>query len=149
MSVEKTYVMLKPGVMQRRLVGEIVNRFERKGLRIIGAKLFRITEEQAKNHYSEHAEKNFFSDLVSYIVSDPVFAFVLEGDGAVTVVRRMVGATRVEESLPGTIRGDYSLHTQLNVIHASDSVESAEREIGIFFRPEELVRWSDGNDCWC
>jgi nucleoside-diphosphate kinase len=148
MAVEKTYTMLKPGVMQRRLAGEIVARIERKGLRIIALKMMTIPKALAETHYAEHREKGFFGELVSFICSGPVVAMVIEGEDAIARVRALCGATKVEAALPGTIRGDYAMHTGLNIIHASDSPESASREIGLFFRDAELCPWKDGNDGW-
>jgi nucleoside-diphosphate kinase len=148
MSLEKTYSMLKPGVLQRRLAGEIIARIERKGLKIIALKMINISKDLAETHYAEHKAKAFFPGLVSFICSGPVIAMVIEGDGAIAKVRALCGATGVDVALPGTIRGDFAMHTGLNIIHASDSVESAEREIGLFFRDEELCPWTDGNDAW-
>lgn len=148
MAVERTFTMLKPGVLSRRIAGEILTRFERKGFDIVAAKLIRISPALAEEHYSEHRGKPFFGELVAYITSGPVFAMVLEGDGAVLMLRKLCGSTKAEEAAPGTIRGDYAMHTGLNIIHASDSVESAAREIGLFFRPEEIIDWKDGNDGW-
>lgn len=135
--------MLKPGVLNRRYVGEIISRFEKKGLKLVGMKLMQIDEKLAKNHYAEHAEKPFFGELVSFITSAPVVAMVWQGDDCVALVRKMVGATKPAEAAPGTIRGDFCMHTSLNVIHASDSDASAEREVGLFFKPEEIIDWKD------
>ena len=136
--MERCFVMLKPGVVNRRIVGEIISRLEKKGLSLVGMKMMNISEELASKHYAEHKEKSFFKDLTGYITSGPVVAMVWQADNCVQLVRKLVGATKVEESMPGTIRGDYSLHTPHNVIHASDSVASADREIDIYFRPEEV-----------
>ena len=140
--------MLKPGVVQRRLVGEILARLERKGLRIVAAKMMLVGRALAEEHYAEHRGKPFFAELVDFISSGPVVAMVVEADGAVATLRKLCGATKAEEAAPGTIRGDYAEHTGLNVIHASDSPESAAREIGLFFRPGEIFEWKDGNDDW-
>jgi nucleoside-diphosphate kinase len=148
MALERTYAMLKPGVLSRRIAGEIVSRIERKGFDIIGLKIMRIPRGLAEKHYAEHKNKPFFGELVDYITSGPVVAMVLEGDQAVKMLRLMCGATRPEEALPGTIRGDYAMHTNFNIIHASDSPEAAAREIGLFFKPEELIDWPDGNKDW-
>ena len=137
--------MLKPGVVNRRLVGEVISRLEKKGLKLIGLKMMNITPEMAKEHYAEHAEKPFFTDLVSYITSGPVVAMVWAGDDCVTLVRKLVGATKPAEAAPGTIRGDFCIHTNMNVIHASDSDASAEREIKIFFKDEEIIDWEDAS----
>ena len=139
----RCYTMLKPGVVNRRLVGEVISRLEKKGLKLIGLKMMNITPEMAKEHYAEHAEKPFFTDLVNYITSGPVVAMVWAGDDCVTLVRKLVGATKPAEAAPGTIRGDFCIHTNMNVIHASDSDASAEREIKIFFKDEEIIDWED------
>jgi nucleoside-diphosphate kinase len=148
MAIERTFTMLKPGVVQRRLVGEVVSRLERKGLRIVALKMTRIDRTLAETHYAEHRGKPFFGELVDFIVSGPVVAMAVEGEGAIQFLRKLCGATKAEEALPGTIRGDLALHTGLNVIHASDSVESARRELGLFFRQDEFHEWKDDNDGW-
>jgi nucleoside-diphosphate kinase len=148
MAVERTFSMLKPGVVQRRLAGEIIARIERKGLKIVALKMMTISSELAETHYAEHREKSFFGELVSFIVSGPVVAMAIEGEDAIARVRSLCGATKVEAALPGTIRGDYAMHTGLNIIHASDSSESASREIGLFFRDSELSPWKDENNGW-
>jgi len=148
MAIERTFTMLKPGVLPRRLAGEILSRIERKGLKIIALKMMRISRELAQTHYAEHREKSFFGELVAFIVSGPVLAMVVEGDNAIAQIRRLCGATKVEEALPGTIRGDFAMHTGLNIIHASDSTASAQREIGLFFEESEISPWPDGNDGW-
>ena len=146
--MEKTYLMIKPDGVQRGLVGEIVSRFEKKGLKLVAAKLMVIPKETAENHYGEHKGKPFFPSLISYITSGPVFAMVWEGENAVQVCRNMMGKTNPQDSAPGTIRGDYCMVTGLNIIHGSDSPASAEREIGIFFKPEELVVYTKDADKW-
>lgn len=148
MSYEKTYVMLKPGVLQRRLVGEILTRIERKGLDLVALKLMRIDTDLAQRHYGEHEGKPFFNGLIEYITSGPVIAMVIGGEGAIARVRMLAGATKVEESQPGTIRGDYGAVTTKNIIHASDSPQSAEREIALFFGADQLVDWTDPNADW-
>lgn len=140
--------MLKPGVLNRRIVGEVINRLERKGLKLVGLKMMNISEELAGKHYAEHEGKPFFGDLVSYITSAPVVAMVWQGDDCVTLVRKLCGATKPSEAAPGTIRGDFCLHTQFNVIHASDSDASAEREINLFFKPEEIIDWIDNTQSY-
>lgn len=137
--MERTYVMVKPDGAARGLVGKIVARFEEKGLNLVAAKLFQMDEALAKKHYQEHASKPFFEDLIDFITSGPVFAMVLEGDEVISTARKMMGATNPLEAAPGTIRADFAVHTNRNVIHGSDSAASAEREIGLFFKPEELV----------
>jgi nucleoside-diphosphate kinase len=148
MALERTFTMLKPGVLSRRLAGEIISRLERKGFDIVGMKLMMIPVPLAEKHYAEHRDKPFFGDLVSYITSGPVIAMILEGDGAIKMLRTVCGSTKADEASPGTIRGDYAMHTGLNVLHASDSPEAAKREIALFFKPEELIDWKDGNDGW-
>ncbi len=148
MAIQRTFAMLKPGVLQRRIVGDVMSRFERKGLNIIGLKVMVIPPLVAATHYAEHKGKSFYDDLISYIISGPVVAMAIEGDEAIQLVRRLCGPTAVCESLPGTIRGDYCLHTNHNIIHSSDSAESADRELKLFFQPNELVSWIDGNVGW-
>lgn len=139
MAIERTYAMLKPGVLSRRIAGEIISRLEHKGLDIIGMKIMRISRELAQTHYAEHRDKAFFNELVDYITSGPVVAMVLEGNDAIKNLRMMAGPTNPLEAAPGTIRGDYALHTNINIIHASDSPQAATREISLFFKPEELI----------
>ncbi len=146
--MERTYLMVKPDGVQRGLCGEIVSRFERKGLKLVAMKLMVIPKETAELHYGEHKGKKFYDSLISYITSGPVLAMVWEGENAVSICRNMMGKTNPAESAPGTIRGDYAMVTGLNIIHGSDSVESAEREIKIFFKPEELVSYDRTADRW-
>lgn len=144
----RCFAMCKPGVLNRRLIGQVINRLENKGLKLIGLKLMIISPELAANHYAEHFGKSFYEDLISYITSGPVVAMVWEADDCVALVRKIVGATKPSEALPGTIRGDFCSHTNHNIIHASDSDESAEREINLFFKPEELINWVDESEKW-
>lgn len=137
--MERTFVMVKPDGFRRGLVGEILARFERKGFRIVGLKALKISQELAERHYAEHREKPFFPSLVGFITSGPVVAVVLEGPNAVAEVRKMMGATHPKDALPGTIRGDYATTIDENVIHGSATPEDAQREIALFFRPEELL----------
>jgi len=148
MAIERTFTMLKPGVLPRRIAGELIARLERKGFDIVGMKLMRVSPALAEGHYAEHRGKPFFRELVDYICSGPVIAMVLEGDNAVRLLRSLCGSTKAEEAAPGTIRGDFATHTGLNIIHASDSPEAAAREITLFFKPEELIGWKDGNNGW-
>ncbi|MCX7023840.1 MAG: nucleoside-diphosphate kinase [Spirochaetes bacterium] len=148
MSIERTFAMLKPGIVQRRLVGEVLSRIEKKGFRIVALKFLMIPTELAESHYGEHRAKAFYPDLIRYITSGPVVAMVLQGEAAIPALRRLCGATKVEDALPGTIRGDLAMHTDMNIIHASDSEASAGREIGLFFGPGEIYDWKDGNDAW-
>ena len=136
---ERTFVMIKPDAHARRLSGEILSRFERRGFTIRGMKLLRVTGGQAANHYAEHEGKPFYPDLVEFITSGPVVAMVLEGPSAVSTVRTMMGATNPLDSAPGTIRGDYALEIGENAVHGSDSPASAEREIAIYFSDAELI----------
>lgn len=146
--MERCFVMLKPGVINRRIAGEIISRLEKKGLKLVGLKLMQITPELAGKHYVEHKEKSFYGELVDYITSAPVIAMVWQAEECVALVRKLVGSTKVLDAAPGTIRGDYALHTNVNIIHASDSPENAEREIGLFFNKEEIFDWNDGNSVW-
>ncbi|WP_025691441.1 nucleoside-diphosphate kinase [Paenibacillus zanthoxyli] len=146
--MERTYLMIKPDGVQRGLIGRIVARFEDKGFKLVAAKLITATEEQAKHHYAEHEGKDFFPELVSFITSGPVFAMVWEGDDVIVLSRLLIGKTKVGEALPGTIRGDFASHTPLNLIHGSDSPESAAREIANFFAPEELNKYNKDITAW-
>ncbi|NOU63016.1 nucleoside-diphosphate kinase [Paenibacillus sp. LMG 31461] len=146
--MEKTFLMVKPDGVQRGLVGEIVKRFEQKGFQLIGSKLTVISREQAEIHYAEHKGKDFFERLVNFITSGPVFAMVWHGDQVITLSRTMIGKTNSLEAAPGTIRGDYAVHTNLNLIHGSDSSESAEREINNFFQPNEIFTYSKNIQEW-
>jgi len=146
--MEKTFLMVKPDGVQRNLIGEIVARFEKKGFNLIGAKLMVVTKEMAEKHYAEHAGKPFFGELVDFITSGPVFAMAWEGENVVQVARMMMGATKPTESLPGTIRGDFAVYMGKNIIHGSDSNESAERELGIFFKSEELLSYDKHMNKW-
>ena len=138
--VERTLVLVKPSAVARGLVGEVISRMERRGLTIKVARLLIVTSDMAARHYAEHRGKDFYDALVAHITSGPVFAMVVEGPSAVSVVRRMMGATNPLEAAPGTVRGDFGLDMRRNVVHSADSLASAEREIAIFF-PEggELV----------
>jgi len=145
---DRTFVLLKPDAVQRGLVGEIVRRFERRGLKLIALKMIRVTRSLAETYYAEHKGKPFFEPLMSYITSGPVVAMVLEGDSAVSIVRKMMGKTNSAEAEPGTIRGDLALTIGRNVIHGSDSPESANREIPLFFKPEELLAYTRLDEAW-
>ncbi len=148
MEVERTFVMVKPDGVQRGLIGEVISRLERKGLKIVAMKMLRIPREMAETHYAEHREKPFFDSLVSYITSGPVVAMVVEGKSAISVVRSLVGKTNPVEAEPGTIRGDLALDIGRNVVHASDSPESARREISIFFSDDELIDYTMVDEDW-
>lgn len=146
--MERSFVMLKPGVLQRRLVGDVLKRFERCCLKIVAIKLMRISEELAEQHYAEHKGKDFYPELIEYITSAPVIAMVLQGTHAIKVIRKIVGATNPIEASPGTVRGDFALTTQKNIVHASDSPESAVREISLFFKEEEIFDYELPNAKW-
>ena len=148
MAIEKTYNMIKPDGVRNGHIGEIISRIERVGLKIERMELGMVTLEEAEANYGEHKGKPFFPSLISYITSGPVLAMVLEGENAVSVCRGMMGKTNPAESAPGTIRGDYAMVTGMNIIHGSDSVESAKREISIFFKPEELISYERTSDKW-
>lgn len=134
----KSFVMMKPDAVQRRLMGKILSRFEEKGLQIVAVKLMQIDEDLAKTHYGEHADKPFFGSLIEYITSSPSLAMVIEGEEAISTIRKLVGATNPLEADLGTIRGDFAMDTGRNIIHASDSPDSAEREINLFFNEDEI-----------
>ncbi len=136
---QRTLIFVKPDGVARRLSGEIMSRFERKGLRIIGLKMMKISRELAEKHYAVHKGKPFYNDLIDFITSGPIVAMVLEGPDAVDLSRILIGATNPLQSTPGSIRGDFCLQTQQNLVHGSDSTENAEREIALFFREEELI----------
>ncbi|KNH22844.1 nucleoside diphosphate kinase [Priestia megaterium] len=146
--MQKTFLMVKPDGVQRSIIGEVISRFEKKGFQLVGAKLMHISQELAETHYGEHKEKAFFGELVKFITSGPVFAMVWEGENVISVSRQMVGKTNPQEALPGTIRGDYGLIVDKNIIHGSDSPESAEREISLFFESEELTFYKKDADAW-
>jgi nucleoside-diphosphate kinase len=146
--MERTFVMLKPGVLQRRLAGEVLSRLERKGAKIIALKMIRMNKTMVEAHYAEHQGKNFYEKLIEYTLSGPVIAMILEGPGIIGVIRCLAGPTDVNASPPGTIRGDFAGTTRLNIIHASDSPESAAREISLFFTEGEICEWEDGNGRW-
>ena len=146
--MEKTFLMVKPDGVQRNLIGSIVARFESKGFQLVGAKLMQISTELAEEHYREHKERPFFGELVSFITSGPVFAMVWQGENVIATARKMMGSTNPKDAAPGTIRGDYGLTVSKNVIHGSDSPESAEREIGLFFKDGGLLEYSKLADEW-
>lgn len=146
MPAERTLVLLKPDAVARRLCGEILARFERKGLKIAGMKMLQVTPELSKQHYAEHVQKPFYPLLEGFITSGPVVALALEGPEAVTVVRGMMGSTNGRQSAPGTIRGDLGLSRQMNLVHGSDSLEAAAKELAIYFRPDELLTYESPLD---
>ena len=146
--MHKTLVLLKPDAVQRGLVGELISRLERRGLKLVGMKLMRIDEELAGRHYADHVGKPFFAGLIEFITSGPLVAMALEGEKAVEVVRSMMGATDPLDSPPGTVRGDFAVAIGLNLIHGSDSEESAAREIELFFSHQEIVSYTRDIDRW-
>lgn len=139
MAVERTLILVKPDGVERGLIGEIVGRFERKGLRVAALKLMRFTAEMAERHYAEHVDKPFFPELKSFITSGPTAAMVIEGDEVIALSRKMMGATKFMDAEPGTIRGDLAFSLTENLVHGSDSPESAAREIPIFFSDDEIM----------
>jgi nucleoside-diphosphate kinase len=146
--MERTFIMVKPDGVQRGLVGEIVRRLEQKGLQLIGAKMMVMTREQAEYHYAEHQGKPFFAGLVDFIISAPVFACVWQGDQVIALSRGLMGKTNTLDAVPGTIRGDFAVHTGMNLIHGSDSPESAEREINHFFKQNEIIEYKQLIQQW-
>ena len=139
MATERTLILIKPDAMQRRLAGRLITRLEDKGLKLVGLKLLQISPELAKTHYAEHVDKPFYPGLEEFITSAPVIAICAEGPEAISVARGMMGPTNGRDAAPGTIRGDFGLSRQFNLMHGSDSPEAAKREIGIYFQPHELV----------
>lgn len=137
--MERTYIMVKPDGVQRRLSGEIIRRFENRGLKLVGLKMLVPNRETAEKHYAVHAERPFFGELVDFVTSGPVVAMVWEGPDAIQLTRNMIGATKPVNAVPGTIRGDFTCDMMLNLIHGSDSVENAENEIALWFKAEELL----------
>ena len=146
--IEKTFVMVKPDGVQRGLVGKIVQRFEERGLKICAMKMMKIQTELAERHYGEHKGKGFYEPLLSYITSGPVVCMVLEGENAVAAVRTMMGKTNPQDAAPGTIRADYSQVTGRNIVHGSDSSESAKREINLFFNDYEIQKYDKIDEAW-
>ena len=146
--MERTLVLIKPDGVQRGLVGTIIARLERRGLRIVGLKLVQVSEELARKHYAVHEGKPFFDSLIRYITSAPVVAIVLEGHNAIEITRATMGATNPAQATPGTIRADFALEIGRNLVHGSDSHETAQTEIALWFRPEELISYSRDIDKW-
>ncbi|HCV00321.1 MAG: nucleoside-diphosphate kinase [Dehalococcoidia bacterium] len=148
MANERSLVLVKPDAMQRGLAGAVLQRLENRGLLLIGLKLMRVDQDLASRHYAEHEGKPFFAALVDYITSSPIIAAVFEGDSATSAIRNSVGVTNPSQAAAGTIRGDFGLEVGRNLVHASDSPESGERELALFFTQEELVQWSRDNERW-
>ncbi len=146
--MERTLILLKPDAVQRGLVGTLLAKLEARGLKIVGIKMLQVDEALARRHYGEHVDKPFFPGLVSFITSGPIVAAVLEGNNAVAVVRQTMGATDPAKAAPGTIRGDYALDLGRNAIHGSDSVETAQKEIALFFSPSDVLSYERATDPW-
>ena len=146
--MEKTFIMLKPDAVQRGLVGEIIARFEKKGFKLAGMKLVQVDRTLAEAHYAEHRGKGFFEPTVSYIMSSPVVVMVWLGKNVVALARELMGSTKPVDANPGSIRGMYGMDISRNIIHGSDSVTSAEREIALYFKPEELIDYTKAGDEW-
>ena len=146
--MQRTFAMLKPDTVQRGLMGTVISRFEQKGFTVCAMKLIRVTDELASRHYAVHEGKPFYDGLVKYIMSSPVVAMVLEGPDVITQVRSVVGATRPNEAAPGTIRGDFGVDISNNLVHASDSPENAEYEIGVYFSPDEVLSYDKAVGKW-
>jgi nucleoside-diphosphate kinase len=146
--VERTFLAIKPDGVQRQLVGDIIRRLEAKGFTLVGLKLMQVSKDLAAEHYGEHKEKPFFPGLVEFITSGPVVAMVWEGKGVVASARKMIGVTNPLNSEPGTIRGDHGVDVGRNIIHGSDAVETAQREIALWFQPAELVSWAPTLTSW-
>ena len=146
--MERTLIILKPDAVQRGLCGEIITRFEKKGLQMVGAKLMRIPQQLAETHYEPHKGKSFYAGLVKFMTSSPVLVLALAGKDAIAISRKMMGATFGSKAEPGTIRGDFGVSNSFNLIHGSDSPESATRELGLFFKPDELLTWTPASQSW-
>ncbi len=146
--MERTLVLIKPDGVQRALIGEVIQRLERRGLRLAGMKFMRVDRGLAERHYGEHKGKPFYEGLLAHITSAPVVAMVWEGGGAIQIMRDMMGKTRPDESPPGTIRGDFAIDLERNVVHGSADAESAAREVSLFFKSEELIAWERDTDPW-
>lgn len=148
MAVEKTLILLKPDAVQRGLMGEILSRIEKKGLKVVGLRLINVTKELAHTHYMEHKEKPFFKSLVEFITSGPTLSMAIEGENAITVVRKLVGKTNPQEAEPGTIRHDFGMVVGRNLIHASDSPASAKKEVALFFKDEDIIDYRLVHEKW-
>lgn len=146
--MERTFIAVKPDGVQRGIVGEIIRRFETKGFTLVGLKLLQVSRELAEQHYDVHKERPFFPGLVEFITSGPVVAMVWEGDGVIASARKLIGATNPLNAEPGTIRGDFGVSIGRNLIHGSDAPETAQREIGLWFKDEELVSWQPVQTPW-
>src|ERR1700712_4717827 len=146
--MERTLIIFKPDAVQRGLCGEILARFEKKGLQIVGMKLMRLPQQLVETHYEPHRGKPFYAGLVKFMTSSPVVVLALEGKDAIAIARKMMGATFGSKAEPGTIRGDFGVSNSFNLIHGSDSPEAAAKEIALFFKPEDLVEWTPTIQTW-
>lgn len=146
--MERTLILVKPDGVQRGLMGEIVRRFERRGLKLIGMKFIQMSRELAQQHYAVHRERPFFNDLVIYITSGPVLAMVWEGKDAINAARATIGSTKPVDAAPGSIRGDFGMEIGRNLVHGSDSPENGVKETSLFFKPEELASWDRVTESW-
>ncbi len=146
--MERTLFIVKPDAVQRGLIGEITSRLERRGLKLVGAKFMQVSPELAARHYAVHQGKPFYEGLVKYITSAPVMVMAWEGNNAIAAVRQTMGSTKPTDAAPGTIRHDLGLEIGRNLTHGSDSAENGEKEVALFFKPEELVSWGRANDAW-
>lgn len=146
--MERTFIAIKPDGVQRGLISEIIGRFERKGFTLVGMKFMQVSRELAEQHYAVHKERPFFAGLVEFITSGPVVAMVWEGDGVVASARKVIGATNPLASEPGTIRGDLGVNIGRNLIHGSDAIETAQQEVALWFKPEELANWKPTVSPW-
>jgi nucleoside-diphosphate kinase len=147
-SMERSLVLVKPDGVQRGLIGEVIARLERRGLRLVAAKFMAVSTELAETHYAIHKGKPFYDGLIAYITSAPVMAMVWEGPNAVAAIRQTMGATRPTEAAPGSLRHDFALEVGRNLTHASDTVENGEKEVALWFKPDELVEWTREVDRW-
>ncbi len=146
--MERSLVLVKPDGVQRALIGEVISRLERRGLRLVGAKFMQVSRELAETHYAIHRGKPFYDGLIAYIISAPVMAMVWEGPNAVAAIRQTMGSTRPTEAAPGSLRHDFALEVGRNLTHASDTVENGEKEVALWFKQEELVDWKREVDRW-
>lgn len=146
--MEKTFLMVKPDGVQRNLIGEVISRFEKKGFQLAAAKMMTVPQALAEEHYAEHKDRPFYGELVNFITSSPVLAMVWQGEDVISIARHMMGATNPKEAAPGTIRGDFGIKVSQNIIHGSDSPESAEREIGLFFSESDINTYDKEINKW-
>lgn len=146
--MQTTLIILKPDCVQRGLMGDVVSRFERKGLRIVGGKFMQVPEDLARRHYAEHEGKPFFPDLLNFITASPVLVLAIRGNNAVEICRTLIGPTNGAQAAPGTIRGDFGMNNSTNLVHGSDSPESAERELALWFNATELHDWQRDGQAW-